>query len=77
MQMFSSLQDYGVRTRLQDLWREVNGIAAETDEDFQSNQQKGSFALARTYKDILYPNYLYAARYQTRATISSVQRLLY
>lgn len=77
MQMFSSLQDYGVRTRLQGLWREVSGVAAETDEDFQSNQQKAFFALTRTYKDILFPNYSYAARYTFVPKLSNYQRLCY
>lgn len=53
-QVYSSLQDYGVCTSLEGLWREVHRIQAETNAAFQNDQQSAFFALARSYQDILY-----------------------
>lgn len=61
MQVFESLEAAGIRNRLVSLWREAHGIA-EGDSDFTSPQQKAFFALARSYKDVLFPAQSYPQR---------------
>lgn len=64
VQVHSSLPEYGVKQRLVGLWREAVAASGQRDEDsdFADAKQAALFALLRSYKDVLLPDYPYPQR---------------
>lgn len=62
VQVFQSLQEHGVRKKLLGLWKDAHQELIKPESLFQSDKQKAFFALARSYKDISFPDYSYLER---------------